>query len=212
MNKKTLALVSAGLLALSAAGSASAYTKLSPARRWDVVPVAIDINTTQSETSITDGDYGRTAILDALNDQGSGWDAAGSGDIVYGYTTNLGAVQGDGYPTIEFNDPINVCTGSCLAATMTGFWSYSAGTESIDDADVYVDSATSFTSEDEDTAASCGASEIFIEGVLQHEVGHVIGLGHSTKRAATMYASVGTCDNTTDELATDDFNGLNSLY
>jgi len=193
--------------------TAGAFVKLSPERVWDVLPAAIDIDKSQLETSLTDGDNGETAILDAINDQVSGWDGAGSGDLVFGYTTNSAAVQGDGFPTIEFNDPISICTGGCLAATLTGFFHSTSGQDTIDDADCYVTRNFAFTSEIEDpNPASCSGSETYIEGTLQHEIGHMLGLGHSSRSKATMFAFVNACDNGLDELANDDRNGINSLY
>lgn len=214
MNRKILISVGAGvgLAVLAVSTTASAFVTLSPRRVWDVLPVAIDIDRTQTEASITDGDNGTAAILDAINDPTNGWDGSGAGDLVFGYETNSPAVQGDGFPTITFNDPGNICTGGCLAATLTGFFHATAGDDTIDDADIFVDRQARFTSENEDSAASCGASEFFIEGVLQHEIGHVIGLTHTNVAGATMGAFANPCDNGQDELAADDKNGANNLY
>lgn len=216
MNRKFLILCGAGAAAVAVLAStttAAAFVTLQPRRVWDVLPVAIDIDTNQREASITDGDNGTTAILDAINDQVNGWDGSGAGDLVFGYTTvNQPAVSGDGFPTITANDPQNICTGGCLAATLTGFFHATAGDDTIDDADIFIDRQARFTSENEDTQASCGASEFFIEGVLQHEIGHVIGLGHTNVAGATMGAFANPCDIGQDELAADDKNGANNLY
>src|SRR6476469_6591495 len=132
MNRKTLILCGAGAVA-------AAFVTLQPRRVWDVLPVAIDIDKSQLESSLTDGDNGESALLDAINDGVNGWNGSGAGQIVFGYTTNSPAVQGDTFPTIEFNDPINICTGGCLAATLTGFFHATSGDDTIDDADIYVD-------------------------------------------------------------------------
>lgn len=217
IRKNVLLLVSLGLGAaiLGAPAPADGFVTLFPRRVWDVVPAAIDINKSQLESSIRDGDFGESALLDAVNDPVNGWNGSGAiaADIVFLYTTNLAAVNGDGFPTIEFNDPINICTGGCLAATLTGFFHATAGDDTIDDADCYVDAQSRFTSENEDpSAGQCGNSEFYIEGVLQHEIGHMIGLGHSGVNGATMSAFVSPCDIGADELAQDDKNGANSLY
>jgi hypothetical protein len=214
MNRRILISVGAGvgLAVLAYSNTSSAFVTLSPRRVWDVLPVNIDINTLQAESTITDGDNGRSALDNAINDQVAGWDAIGI-DLVFLYETQLAAVQGDGFPTIEFNDPINICTGGCLAATLTGFFHATSGDDTIDDADVYVDRQARFTSENEDSAASCNtANEFYIEGVMQHEIGHVIGLGHTNVAGATMGAFANTCDRGQDELAADDLNGANNLY
>jgi hypothetical protein len=215
MNRKILPVVAVltGAVVMFASSTAGAFTKLSPERIWFALPVEIDYNTAQVETSISDGDNGVTAIVDMLNNQNTGWDSAvPNTDLVFGYTSNLAAVQGDGFPTIEMNDPINICTGGCLAATLTGFFVQQAGVDEIVDADVYVTTQVSFTTPNEDSAASCSNNEFEITGVMLHEVGHVIGLGHSTRQKATMFASVSPCDFRTRSLAADDRNGADSLY
>lgn len=199
------------LAGIGLASQAEAYRTLSPKRIWDSRPVMIDINTRKKERSITDGNYGVNKTIAAIDDNQNGWNSALS-NMVDGYTTTQAAVLGDGYPTITFNDPYSYCTGSCLAVTLTGYWHYSSGRESIDDADIHVARSPKFTSEAEDTANSCSNNEYFIEGVIIHEVGHVLGLNHSSNRKATMYSSVGNCDNTLDEIHRDDRDGIRHLY
>lgn len=46
--------------------------------------------------------------------------------------------------------------------------------------------------------------------ILAHEIGHVLGLGHSPEASALMYFSVGVKDNLT--LAQDDIDGMTYLY
>ena len=47
---------------------------------------------------------------------------------------------------------------------------------------------------------------------MVHEVGHVIGIGHSNVSGATMYPSVSACNTANRTLATDDVNAKNDLY
>jgi hypothetical protein len=199
---------------LGAAPTSEAFSTLIPVRVWFVTPVAIDLDLTSLEGSVRDGDNGVTSMLNKVNDPGIGWDSAGAGDIVELYTTNIGPpVLGDGFPSVGFNDPQNICTGGCLAATLTGFFNQVAGTpEEIVDADMFFDAQARFTSEIEDPNGNGCNGEFFIEGVLQHEVGHVIGLGHSNVNGATMSAFVNQCTLSITTLATDDRNGANSIY
>jgi predicted Zn-dependent protease len=47
---------------------------------------------------------------------------------------------------------------------------------------------------------------------MVHEVGHVIGLGHSSVSGATMYPSVSACNTSPRSLASDDIAGRDDLY
>ena len=47
---------------------------------------------------------------------------------------------------------------------------------------------------------------------MAHEVGHVIGIGHSNVSGATMYPSVSACNTGPRSLAADDINAKNDLY
>ena len=67
------------------------------------------------------------------------------------------------------NNNGKICNGSCLAATLIGY--YSGNT--INDADVYTNQRYKFTSLGE--ADGC-SGEFYIEGIMVHEVGHVIGI------------------------------------
>ena len=53
--------------------------------------------------------------------------------------------------------------------------------------------------------AEAGCSgEYDVDGIMAHEVGHVIGLGHSNVAGATMYPSVSACNTGNRSLAADD--------
>jgi hypothetical protein len=54
--------------------------------------------------------------------------------------------------------------------------------------------------------------EYDMEGVYCHELGHVLGLGHSNTSAATMYYAIGGGDDTKRSLHSDDENGVCSRY
>ncbi|MGD2115940.1 MAG: hypothetical protein PVG07_12850, partial [Acidobacteriota bacterium] len=109
----TFALLAA--VALLAASAVTAYVLLDPPRTWDSAPTYIvDQN---GSASITDGDGGVSATVAAI-ESNQAWNGAGSGTIIHAQAGNTNNFQlGDGQPMLRFDDPIRVCTGSCLAAT-----------------------------------------------------------------------------------------------
>jgi hypothetical protein len=62
------------------------------------------------------------------------------------------------------------------------------------------------------TGTSGCSSGIYIEDVGAHELGHALGLGHSTAADATMYPSYSYCSQSARSLAPDDIAGLEFLY
>ncbi len=192
--KKSIVFTLALLIVVAAAVPASAYTLLSPRRSWASAPISVPVYTTGNKT-VTDSDGGVTAVVGAIK----AWGIINSG------TTNQQAVRGQAPATIMLNNNGKLCNGSCLAATLIGYYSGST----IQDADVYTSTRHAFFSSRETDACS---GEYDIDGVMVHEVGHVIGLGHSSVAGATMYPSVSACNTANRSLEADDLAGKNDLY
>ena len=202
---KAVLLTAAALLVVS---SVSAYVLLSPARTWDSAPTYIIDN--RGASSISDSDGGVSATVNAIKSN-QAWNGAGSGQVVNAQSGSVASWQlGDGTPMLNFQDPENVCTGNCLAATFTGFYQNRGdGTVQIFDADIVTNDNYAWTSESEPDGCS---SEFYIEGVQVHEVGHGLGLGHTNVNGATMYPSVASCNNGPATIESDDAAGINALY
>jgi hypothetical protein len=195
------------VIACLVAGSVSAYVLLSPRRTWDSDPNVIVDNRGQS--SVADGDFGRSATRNAIVSSAA-WNGAGSGTVV---NATVGSVSGwrlgDGIPMLNFRDPQGACSGNCLAATFTGYYTRrSNGTYRIYDADIVTSTGRDWASAGE----TCSGTEFRIEGVMVHEVGHLLGIGHSSVGGATMYPSVSACNNGPASTEADDDNAINSLY
>lgn len=187
--------------------TAEPFVLLSPARTWDWSPTYVVDN--RGLPSINDGDGGVTRTVNALTST-QAWNIAclAVAGSVSGFTL------GDGIPMLNFRDPLNVCTGSCLAATFTGFFSDRGnGTYRIDDADIVFNSGgVEWTSEGEDPLGAGCSSEMYVESVAVHEVGHGLGLAHTNVSGATMFPSASFCNNSRATTEADDQGGLNALY
>lgn len=198
MKKQTiLSLAIATILVCAAAEPVMAYTLLSPRRRWATTPVTVRVYYIGNST-ITDGDGGVTAVVGAIRAWG----------LISSSSTTSSAVRGSAPATIMLNSNGGVCSGSCLAATLTGYYVSQTGDDRIYDADVYTNTSIQFYSSRE---SGC-SSEYDIDGVMTHETGHIIGIGHSSVSGATMYPSVSACNTAPRSLASDDIAARDDLY
>ena len=198
MKKQTvLSLVLSAIFVIAAAEPVMAYTLLSPRRRWASTPISVRTYYVGNNT-IADSDKGVTAVVNAIKAWG----------IISSSSTTSSAVRGSAPATIMLNSNGGVCTGNCLAATLTGYYVSQSGDDRIYDADVYTNTSHQFYSSRE---ASC-SNEYDIDGIMVHEVGHVIGIGHSSVAGATMYPSVGICALGPRSLEADDKAARDDLY
>ena len=197
---------------LLASSLVSAYVLLNPERTWSEAPTYIVDN--RGLASITDGDGGVSATVNAIISNDA-WNRTGAtGPVAYAEPGSVAGWQlGDGIPMLNFEDPTGQCTGSCLAATFTGFYERVGRGKNrkyrIYDADIVTNDAYNWTSESETDGCS---GEFSIEGVQVHEVGHGLGLGHTSVSGATMYPSVPACNNGPATIESDDVAGLCGLY
>jgi predicted Zn-dependent protease len=198
VNRTTiLSLAITTIILVASARPAMAYVLLSPRRRWASTPVTVRVYATGNST-ITDGSGGVNAVVSAIKAWG----------IISSSTTTAAAVRGSAPATIMLNTNGNVCTGSCLAATLTGYYTTQSGDDLIYDADIYTNTRYDYYSSGE---PSC-SGEYDINGIMTHEVGHVIGIGHSNVAGATMYPSVSACNAGNRTLESDDIAAKNDLY
>jgi Matrixin len=192
--KKQIIFTLALLIVVASAVPAMAYSLLSPRRRWASTPVSVPVYNA-GHPSISDSDGGVSAVAGAIK----AWGIVNSG------TTNTAAKRGVAPATITLNSAGGVCGGNCLAATLIGYYSGST----IQDADVYTSQRHPFFSSRESDGCS---GEYDIDGVMVHEVGHVLGIAHSDVQGATMYPSVSACNIANRTLERDDTAAKSDLY
>jgi hypothetical protein len=209
MNTRLRASIAFGILVM-VSSAAFGYVLLSPARRWFSTPNIVRVDN-RGISSVTTADHGVAKAVAAV----TAWN---SGSVNILASNSAGAsglyVQGDGRSDIIFADPLNICKGTCLAATLTGYYNAnSTGTcgglnvVQVTDADICFNLKYKWRTTDE--SGTCNR-EIYLESVTSHEVGHLIGLAHSSTSSALMYPSVSYCQN--KAIAGDDTSGRNALY
>lgn len=208
-------------VALMMTGATSAYVLLSPPRHWQEPSVTFRLN--RGHVSITDSDNGLTAVRNALTNSSVGWNSCSNRFTVNAtINTSQAWALGDGIPTVSLRRQIGGCSGSCLAATYTGYYSCSGGFDGGDGhcriTDSDVEGRTNVTTSGggpyyTTAEGSCTAgAEYHAESIWVHEAGHQLGLGHSGVSGATMYPSVSSCNTSLQSVAADDCNGMNVLY
>ena len=118
--------------------------------------------------TITDGNGGTTATRNAIVSSAA-WNGAGAGTVVNATVASVSTFRlGDGIPMLNFRDPVGACSGSCLAATFTGYYQRRPnGTYRIYDADIVTNVSRNYASAGE----ACSGTEFRIEGIMVHEVG-----------------------------------------
>lgn len=210
MRRISAPLTLAALLAVAAAGSA--YV-LSTPQRTVGAPLVITVDDT-GLAAVADFDGGATAVAAALNSN-EGWNGAGAGVILDAAVGDVsGHGFGDGNSDVFFTDPFGLCTGSCVVSTLTGYYSARPdGSYEIDEIDLVYNPSVAWTSTGEDPVPSGSCSgEIYVEETAVHQMGHGLGIAHTTVAGATMYPSVSSCTNAGASIEADDAAALVALY
>ena len=173
-----------------------------------------------------DPDNGVTATINALHE----WNAPTLDRLVTAVATTAPSFNViDGQPTLHFTDPTGDCIYPCLALTFITHYDMSdvnSGAAEIRscngrdylpyyDADIVTNNtAWNWTSLAEVTGGDSCSSEFYIEAVIGHEAGHMLGLSHEDDvmliSDALMYPALDYCDNKTLQL--DDLTGRDVIY
>jgi hypothetical protein len=162
--------------------------------RWPSSVVTFYANPSNADTDPTDAENAITTALTAWGTQ-----SRANFQFVYGGRVNDTSTGNDGRNVMLFRNATN---GGAIATTYN--W-YSGGTL-LDSDIVFWDGYVTFVG----SGACYGGA--YIQDIATHELGHALGLGHSSVGDATMYASYYGCSTEQRTLAADDIAGVEYLY
>ena len=190
-----LRLLLTSLVVLAVTASSFSYSTFA---RWTSLPVTFYVNPNNADVSSA---AAIAAVQTALNV----WNTAGSPfRYVYGGTASDTVNAYDNRNVLFFR---NASNGSTIATTYS-WWDSS---NHLLDSDIIVwdGGFTFFTG-----TSGCGSisNSAYLEDIATHELGHALGLNHSTYTDATMYPSYGYCSQAFRTLASDDVAAIQSLY
>jgi hypothetical protein len=185
----TIGVAATGLFTVAArAYSTSAY-------KWAVNPVVVYVNPQNADVASTAAE---TAVQSALNTWST--QSGSSFRFQYGGRVSDTSTSVDGRNVVIFRNT----AGSGAIATTYSWWS---GGSRIDSDVIFWDADWRFF-----TGASGCSDGAYVEDVATHELGHSLGLGHSSVTDATMYSTYSRCSTSMRTPAADDITGLQALY
>jgi hypothetical protein len=189
-------------VAVAVAGAAALHSNTSAYStfaHWGSTPVTFYVNPVNRDVSSAAATAALQAGMDVWNTQ-----AGTPFRYQYGGTVTDTATAYDNRNVILFR---NASNGSTIASTYS--W-WSSNNELLDSDIVFWDyTFTFFTG-----ASGCGgvSNAAYMEDIAAHELGHALGLNHSTSTDATMYPSYAYCSMSNRTLAADDIAGAKALY
>ncbi|HYR87119.1 MAG TPA: IPT/TIG domain-containing protein [Terriglobia bacterium] len=193
------------LLILVCSATAAAYTRITlPAGqtpKWTSMPISYWIND-RGSSQISNG-----SEFAAIHAAFQTWQNVQTADVRFTYkgTTPVRSVGRDGMNVVSFADDSTPLGSSVVAATFSFFRADSAGGVVFDESDIIFNPVQQFSTSVED-------SKFDVQGVLTHEIGHLLGLDHAGLVSSVMvpFAALSQLDQRT--LAYDDAAAITEIY
>ena len=166
--------------------------------KWASASATFYVNPANADVSAA---AANTAVQYAMNV----WSTSGSSfRFTYGGTASDTATKYDNRNVLFFR---NVSNGSTIGTTYS-WWDSS---NRLLDSDIILwDGGFKFFT----GTSGCGvvSNAAYLEDIATHELGHALGLNHSSSSTATMYPSYSYCSQVPRTLASDDIAGVKALY
>ena len=178
--------------------------------RYNSAPISIDVQT-GGQSGLTGGGFGEIQTVIGL------WNAAGS-SFRYAFGSPSGParceddVLNNNRVTISFNDPCGEISDTGLTLAEAG--SYYLSTGVTVNGRFFNNAVEGFVvNNNSATALQLLRQSGCFHDIQLHELGHVLGLDHSTNTASIMYPTIdNTCSTTPHGLKPDDISGLLFIY
>jgi len=193
--KTQFRIIAAAFLLFGAGAVTTAYTTLG--HKWTVQQVPYYINPANKYMS-------ETAALSAIQAAASNWAAQSNANILLYYMgrTSGASISANGKNEVFFRDESN----SGMYG-QTYVWWDGSGTLIETDTVFYTASYTFLAD-----GAACPGGALYLQDAATHELGHALGLGHSSVSTATMNPYMNACTTSFRTLDGDDLAGIESLY
>jgi hypothetical protein len=190
------AVIAAALAVFVVSSGVFAYSTYA---KWTSLPVTFYVNPTNRDVTSAAAVAAFQAALNVWSTQpGSPF------RFVYGGTASDTATAHDYRNVAIFR---NVSNGGTIATTYS--W-WTSGGSLLDSDIIFWDGG--FKLYTGTTGCTTATPSIYIEDVATHELGHGMGLGHSSVSGATMTPSTLYCSQVNRTLASDDINAVRALY
>lgn len=194
----------------------AAYTK--HGKKWSGGKTSYLINNTEGLVAGVTSTQFASAIMGASYTIGAGVNSCGLSSApklnitVGAYTTANSNIAGAENRCSATNDGKNVIDFGNLTGGTLALACWRGSGSSISSADIRIDNTSRSWAA---PGATCSGSKYDLQGVLTHEFGHFVGLGHTSEHGRgdlVMSPSSGPCDTTQRKLGKGDLLGLLSLY
>jgi hypothetical protein len=187
-------IIAAVFLLFGAGAMTTAYSTLG--HKWAVQQVPYYINPANKYMS-------ETAALSAIQAAASNWSAQSNANILLYYMgrTSGASISANGRNEVFFRDESNGLYGQTYV-----WWD---GTGALIETDtVFYTGGYTFLA----GGIACAGGALYLQDAATHELGHALGLGHSSVSTASMNPYMNACTTSFRTLDADDLAGVESLY
>ena len=171
--------------------------------KWASWPVPFYVNPANSDVSASAATSAIQAGMDVWNTQGGT-----AFRFSYAGQVKDTSTAADGRNVVIFRNTSNPDSPGAVATT----YAWSKNGSRFDTDIVFWDGPYKFFTGSSGCAYTNGQYGAYIEDIATHELGHALGLNHSSVTDATMYATYTACSTSFRTLAADDIAGIKSLY